>query len=147
MKASFTEIVKDGLGERPLPVPINNFSTLKDQDNQKHKKEGIKQKYRDRAVWYNNIKYESQKQADFAKELDRKEKDKEIKTWFRQIPFELIVNGIYIETLYCDFKVINNDDVIQYYDVKEYREPIYQKLFLVKKALMMAINGINVITV
>lgn len=106
-----------------------------------------KSKYNNKIVWYNDVKYQSQKEADYAKNLDWKLKASEIKSWSRQVQFVLIVNGYLICKYYVDFKVVHNDDKIEYVDVKGYKKGVAYRLFETKSRLVKALYNIDIIEV
>ena len=81
---------------------------------------------------YNGSRYDSKKEATFAQQLDLRIKAKDIKSYERQYPLELRVNGKLITKWKIDFKVINKDDSITFYEVKGFETYDYilkRKLF------------------
>ncbi len=102
-------------------------------------------KYFNKKVEYNGNKYDSIAEAKYAQELDLQMYSKDVVSWERQVRFKLDVNGVHICDYILDFKVFYPDGTIKYVDVKGYRKGIAYRVFTIKKSLMMACWGINVI--
>ena len=78
-----------------------------------------KKKYGNVSTTYNGRTYHSKLEAKFAQELDWRKKDGEIKEIIPQYKIELKgLQGKYVGNYYIDFKVINSDDSITYFEVK-----------------------------
>lgn len=78
-----------------------------------------KNKYNAKTIFYNGRKYDSRLEANFAEELDWRIDAGEIKEVIPQHKIEL--RGLFGERVcnyFIDFKVINADDSITYYEVK-----------------------------
>jgi hypothetical protein len=75
-------------------------------------------KYKNKPTMYKGIRYASKKEADYAINLDWKLKAKEIKSWARQICFNLVVQDQHICKYYLDFMVEYNNGTIEYIEVK-----------------------------
>lgn len=67
---------------------------------------------------YNGRNYHSKLEASYAMELDWMKKAGMIKDWVPQFKLDLRVNGEHITNYYVDFKVIANDNSIEYHEVK-----------------------------
>lgn len=81
---------------------------------------------------YNGSRYDSKKEATYAKELDLRIAAKDIKEYTRQFPLELRVNGKLICKWKIDFAVKNMDDSITFIEVKGFETYDYilkRKLF------------------
>jgi hypothetical protein len=88
---------------------------------------------------YNNVKqnyggnkYDSKKESTYASQLDLRKLAKDIKDWERQVNLELRVNGYLICKWKIDFKIIHNDDSIEFVEVKGFETYDYilkRKLF------------------
>src|SRR6185369_2591417 len=82
---------------------------------------------------YNGNRYDSKKESSYAKELDLRLKAGDIKAWERNFPpLELRVNGKLICKWKIDFKIIHNDDSIEWVETKgveTYDYIIKRKLF------------------
>ncbi len=63
---------------------------------------------------FNGKKYASIKEADYARTLFYKKLNKEIRFYLEQIPFRLPGNTRH----YVDFMIVNNDDSIEFHEVK-----------------------------
>lgn len=76
-------------------------------------------KYRNVRQTYQGYSYASKKESQKAFELDLLQKAGEIKEWERQVKVELFgQNGMKICNYYVDFKVIHNDGMEEYLEVK-----------------------------
>jgi hypothetical protein len=60
-------------------------------------------KYGNVRTLYNGFLYSSKKEARYAQELDLRVRAKDIKSWERQIPFPMIINGIIVCKYVVDF--------------------------------------------
>jgi len=92
-------------------------------------------KYNNVSQNYNGNHYDSKKEAAYAKELDLRVKAKDIKSWERQVKVSLDVNDYHITNYYLDFKIIHNDDSIEWIEVKGFETEVWRlkkKLFEAK---------------
>lgn len=81
---------------------------------------------------YNGSRYDSKKEATYAKELDLRIAAKDIKGYERQFPLKMYVNGKHITTWKVDFKIENMDGTIEFHEVKGFATDVYnlkRKLF------------------
>ena len=107
-----------------------------------------KNKYRNNKVEVDGITFHSQKEAKFYSDLVIKKKANLIADFERQVQYDIRVNNIHIAKYFLDFKVINLDGSINYYDVKG-KDKISGKwittdVFALKKKLVEAIYGIKI---
>lgn len=106
-------------------------------------------KYRAIKTVYNGDKYDSKKEAAFAKTLDLlKESFKpqeKVLGYRRQVPFPIIVNEQNICTYILDFLITYTDGRIEYVDVKGYKKGIAYQHFKTKKKLVEALYNIQII--
>jgi hypothetical protein len=72
---------------------------------------------------YGGSIYHSKKEADYAQELDLLVKVGEIKSWERQVPIELRVNGKKICTYTMDFITITKEGHEKWIEVKGFETP------------------------
>lgn len=102
----------------------------------------MRNKYGAKKTEYNGIKYDSKKEAEFARKLDltRKSLNSNILDVERQVPFEIRLNGIKICKYILDFKVTYKTGEIDYIDVKGMKTPVYR----LKKKLVEAQYGIKI---
>ena len=63
-------------------------------------------KYKNQRSTYDGYTYQSKLEAEYAQQLDWMLKAKEIKSWRRQVPLELRVNGHLVTTYRVDFEVL-----------------------------------------
>lgn len=96
---------------------------------------------------YNGHKYPSIKEAAYAMNLDFRLKAKNdcLLRWERQVNFKLAVNGMHVTTYRLDFLEHNRDGSRIYVDVKGRRSGNAYEMFRIKKRLMLALLGIDVI--
>lgn len=97
-------------------------------------------KYRNVKTEYNELKYDSGAEAEYAARLDILKRVKEIKGWSRQVKFPFIINGIKICTYYADFLVEMNDGTQEVHEVKGMMTEIARLKLLLFEALYPEIN-------
>ena len=86
-----------------------------------------KKKYNNTSKTYNGRTYDSKLEANFAEELDWRKKAGEIKEIIPQHKIEVRgLQGKRVCNYYVDFKVINSDDSVTYYEVKGMELPLWQ---------------------
>jgi hypothetical protein len=107
-----------------------------------------KNKYRNQKVEVDGITFHSRKEANFYSDLLIKKNAKLITDFERQVKYDIRVNDIHIAKYFLDFKVINLDRSINYYDVKG-KDKVSGKwittdVFALKKKLVEAIYGIKI---
>lgn len=107
-------------------------------------------KYRNNPCEYNGKKYHSTKEAEYAEKLDNlrhaSDPAERVLSVEEQVRFKLDVNGVHVCDYILDFKV-NYLDRVEYVDVKGYRKGAAYRIFTVKKALMKACYGIEVLEI
>ena len=89
---------------------------------------------------YNDVLYDSMREASYARELDLRVKAKDIITWSGQPKFPIVVNGQKICTYICDFEVIKNDGTFEYIDVKGIETKDFKLKWKLAKALYPEMN-------
>ena len=107
-----------------------------------------KNKYRNQKVEVDGITFHSRKEAKFYSDLLIKKNAKLITDFEKQVQYDIRVNDIHIAKYFLDFKVINLDGSINYYDVKG-KDKVSGKwittdVFALKKKLVEAIYGIKI---
>ena len=103
--------LKEALDNQVIPVKVFNQYKLKNFRSKK--------KYRNKNKVYNGRSYDSVLEANFAEELDWRLNKGEIKEIIPQYKIELRgVAGQKVCNYFVDFKVINSDDSITYFEVK-----------------------------
>ena len=92
---------------------------------------------------HNGVVFDSKKEMIFQKQLELLVKAKEVVSFERQIPYQIIVNGQKICKYILDFIVVYADGKTEYIDVKS---PATAKLpvYRLKKKLMKAVHGIEI---
>lgn len=110
-------------------------------------KQDHRSKYGNLKTEYNGTIFHSKKEADFAKELDwrkrEKRPEKRVERYEMQVPFQITMNGVKIARYLADFKVFYVDGHVEIIDVKGVRTNIYT----LKKKLVEAQYGIKIIEV
>lgn len=86
---------------------------------------------------YNGILYHSALEAHYAAELDLRVRAGELRSWERQVPIELRVNGFLIGTYHIDFVLTYQDRTKEYLEVKGLELPEWR----MKWALFEALYG------
>ena len=106
-------------------------------------------KHRNVPTNYNGHHYDSKAEANYARGLDFKQLGGLVTSWEPHVKFELRVNDVLIGTYELDFRVHYADGHVEHIDVKGQRSTssVPYKLFLLKKRLMKAIFGIDVLEV
>ena len=89
-------------------------------------------KYEKRPCDYNGYIYDSAFEANYAKELDEKKEDGEIKDWTKQFKVEVRIDGVWMCNYYVDFKVEHNDGSLELIECKG-RET---ELWIMKRKLL-----------
>lgn len=126
---------------------------MKQQNPNKMLKAALKQKkdkpskYKNKRIQYNGVWYQSKKEAKYAINLDWKIKSGEIIRWERQVKFSIDVQSIHICNYYADFKVFYHGLNVRYIDCKGYKKGVAYSIFELKKKLVKACHGIDIIEV
>lgn len=93
-----------------------------------------KNKYGSKKSVYGGELYDSKLEVKFASQLDLRKKAKDIRSWRRQVPIELRVNGEKICVYKCDFEIKHNDGSIELVEIKGFETAVWK----LKKKLLMA---------
>jgi hypothetical protein len=93
-------------------------------------------KYNNTPQLYNGNRYDSKKEAEFAKELDLRVKGKDLKSWERQVKIPLTVNGKHITNYYIDFKLTNKDGSIEFVEIKGFETETWRLKWKLFEALI-----------
>ncbi len=100
-------------------------------------------KYRNQPVTVDGIRYDSKKEARHGQRLAAMERDGLIFELRRQVRFPIKVGGVLICTYVADFEFRDSERRRVVQDVKGVRTDVYK----LKKKLMLAVHGIEVIEV
>ncbi|HCU01448.1 TPA: hypothetical protein DIC62_01455 [Candidatus Nomurabacteria bacterium] len=92
-------------------------------------------KYGNSKTVYNTITYDSKLEANYARELDLRLMAKDIKSWKRQIPIELKVNGKKICVYRCDFEITHLNGKRELIEIKGKETDVWK----LKKKLLNAV--------
>jgi hypothetical protein len=92
-------------------------------------------KYNNQIVEYNGYKYQSKKEADYARGLDFGLKAGTVEYWKGQVKFKCEVNGTHVCNYFLDFEV-GRPSAVEYIDVKG----VQTDVFKLKKRLVEALN-------
>lgn len=95
---------------------------------------------------YNGVMYQSTKEAHRAQQLDWMVAAEHIKTWERQVPIKIEIGGYHITTYLCDF-VVDHGDKLVYEDCKGRKSGGPYQMFQIKKRLVKALLGIDIIEI
>lgn len=101
-------------------------------------------KYGNQITEYNGHKYHSKKEAAYAQDLDWKLKSGVVLRWERQVKMQINIAEIKITSYICDF-VVTYHDRVEYVDVKGYKKGAAYEMFKIKKNLVLAVLGIEII--
>jgi hypothetical protein len=83
-------------------------------------------KYHAKSSIYNGYYYQSQLEAAYAAELDLRVKAKDIKSWRRQVPLKLDVNGFHICNYRMDFEITHNNGSIELVETKGFETDLWR---------------------
>jgi uncharacterized protein DUF1064 len=84
---------------------------------------------------YQGVLYDSKTEAEYAYYLDMRVRGHEIKSWTRQIPVRLEVNGTLVCKMVVDFLVTHNDGSLEYVEKKGFQTRDYKLKLKLLKAL------------
>lgn len=105
-------------------------------------------KYGAKKTVYNDVKYDSKKEARYAETLDTLRNAKlstdRVVAVERQIRYNVEINGCHICAYILDFKVTYADGRVEYVDVKGYRAGPAYTMFRLKAKLMVACHNITI---
>lgn len=106
-------------------------------------------KYGNKWTMYNGRKYQSKKEAEYARQLDtlktaRNLKDKVIKVEY-QVPFKISIGQTYIATYFADFRVTYADRHQEVVDVKS--DGTKTDVYRLKKRLVEALYPFKILEV
>ena len=94
-----------------------------------------KGKFNNKRAVHGGRLYHSKKEADYARELDLRVRAKELKSWRRQVPFRLCVNGRLVCTYILDFEETDTNDNVSYTEVKGYETDVWRLKWILFEAL------------
>ena len=97
-------------------------------------------KYDNQSSTYNGVIYHSHKERSYAQELDLRVKAGELKEWKRQVPIDLVVNGIKICRYYIDFVEIDPKGNETYVEIKGYETAVWRLKWRLFDALFPALD-------
>lgn len=103
----------------------------KRQDGNKPKQN----KFNAKQTEYGGVVYHSQKEADYAAELDLRQRAGQVEKWKRQVKISLDVNGFHICNYFVDFKAWLKVGKIQLIEVKGFEIEIFR----LKRKLLEAV--------
>lgn len=92
-------------------------------------------KFSNQRTEYNGIYYDSIKEADYARELDLRVRAKDLKSWRRQVPIELVINGQKVCTYKIDFVETDMYDNETYTEIKGFETPEWKLKWKIFDAL------------
>jgi len=95
---------------------------------------------------YNGFRYDSGFEAAYAMELDQRLKNKEIKSYERQVNLDLVVNNFIVCQYRIDFIIYHLDGTLEYVETKGYPTDIWKLKWKLFEALY-SIDPNNILTV
>ena len=125
-------------------IPEYKAMLEKEQKMSVKKKES---KYLNVRKEYNGRVYHSKKEAKYAEKLDNEVKNGIILSYTPQVRIKIEINGFKICTYICDFVIENLSGELEYVDVKGSKYGAPYQMFSLKKKLVKAIHGIDIIEV
>ena len=106
-------------------------------------------KYRNKKVTVDGIKFDSQKEAWYYVALKSKKQNKEIKDFELQVKIELMPKFKYqgetvrAITYYCDFLIYHNDGTKEYVDVKGVQTDVFKIKWKMFKLKLVDTEGVK----
>lgn len=92
-------------------------------------------KFKNKSTEYGGNYYQSIKEARYAQELDLRVKGKDLKSWKRQVPIDLVVNGMKICTYKIDFVETDHKGNEVWTEVKGFETPEWRLKWRLFEAL------------
>lgn len=92
-------------------------------------------KFNNKSTVYKGIRYDSIKEAEYAKTLDLRILAGEVKEWTRQFKISLDLNGVHITNYFIDFRVTMADGSIEYHEVKGFETEVWRLKWLLSTAI------------
>ena len=102
-------------------------------------------KFHAKKTEYNGRIYDSKKEAHRSFELDMLEKAGEISNIEYQPPFPIVINKVKVCLYKADFKYTEKDGTVIIEDVKGYKKGSAYAMFRLKKKLVLAVYGIDIL--
>ena len=93
-------------------------------------------KYKAEKQTFGGRSYHSKKEADYAANLEWKQKAGEIKEIIPQYKLDIRVNGKHITNYFIDFKVVLSDDTIELIEVKGFETDVWRLKWKLTEALL-----------
>ena len=92
---------------------------------------------------YNGSVFDSQFEADYARELDLRVKAKDILKYERQVKIPLVVNGYLITNYYIDFILYHPGGTVEYVECKGYATKSWRLKWKLFEALYSGKEGVK----
>ena len=92
-------------------------------------------KYNNKKTEYKNEIYDSKLEARYAKYLDLLKASGQIKTWERQVKFDLVVNDVKVTSYRADFVVTDNGNHQEIHECKGIETGVWR----IKRKLFMSL--------
>ncbi|MHA2039079.1 MAG: DUF1064 domain-containing protein [Promethearchaeota archaeon] len=132
-----------------VTITPEEYEAMKDRLEGKKSAKEVKNKYRAKKTDYRGHTYDSKKEADYAKGLDlAMQSGSELApiSWERQIKLNVRINDKHICYYVVDF-IVTYSDRVEYIDVKGYKKGCAYQMFRLKKKMVEAFHGIEIIEV
>lgn len=127
---------------------FSDGSDFDDIDSKSEKKiKARENKYKNKWVEHEGIKFQSVKEGKRYLELRLLQKGKQIHNLCMQVPIKCIVNGELVCKLVADFFYLNADGKEVYEDVKGMKFGAAYQMFRLKKKLVHACTGIDIVEI
>ena len=104
-------------------------------------------KFNAKKTEYNGYMYDSKKESNYAKKLDVLINSGDVVCYDKQVKYRMIVNGFNCGYYKLDFKVLYPDGHFEYVDVKGHKSGATYAIFRLKKKIVQALYGIEIIEV
>jgi protein associated with RNAse G/E len=123
------------------------YQTISMEEYRRLSKGSKASKLRNKRTLFDGVWYHSKKEAKYAQDLRMLQQAGVVSLIESQVKYPLEVNGLLICRYILDFRVTYADGRVEHIDVKGQKNGVPYALFTLKKKLMHAIYGIQVIEV
>lgn len=133
-EVSYKSITSDIKKDNKKTVHSAKMETKRNTNN--------KNKFHAQKTVYNNITFDSKKEANFCERLDNLIKSGDVLSYERQIKYDITINNIKCCYYKLDFLINYANGNIEYVDIKGLKRGCSYQMFRLKKKLVEASYGI-----
>ena len=89
---------------------------------------------------FNGRTFDSQAECRYAAMLEQRKRVGDIRQYWCQQEIPLTINGVRVAKMVCDFKLLHQDDSLEYCEVKGFETAVYRLKLKILRALYPAIK-------